>query len=176
MRFTYNFIDNIDYINSEKLNIQSFKSLNDEIKKLNEKYGYDIYIYGSYLSYLINKTQYNDINFIALLNEKMINLDDLTEFMKSFHQLAKKYKIGYDLKFSLDLSSDMINTNKRKNTLFNGEISIISLYEYKNNEEKLKNIQNSELFTGVWSSERLSDKIIRAMRKNVNFNIPVKIS
>jgi hypothetical protein len=70
----------------------------------------------------------------------------------------------------------MINTNKRKNTLFNGEISIISLYEYKNNEEKLKNIQNSELFTGVWSSERLSDKIIRAMRKNVNFNIPVKIS
>jgi hypothetical protein len=70
----------------------------------------------------------------------------------------------------------MINTNKRKNTLFNGEISIISLYEYKNNEEKLKNIQNSELFTSVWSSERLSDKIIGAMRKNVNFNIPVKIS
>ena len=176
MRFTYNFIDNIDYINSEKLTIQSFKSLNDEIKKLNEKYGYDIYIYGSYLSYLINKTQYNDINFIALLNEKMINLDELTDFMKSFHQLAKKYKIGYDLKFSLDLSSDMINTNKRKNTLFNGKISIISLYEYKNNEEKLKNIQNSELFTSVWSSERLSDKIIGAMRKNVNFNIPVKIS
>ena len=34
MRVTYNFIDNVDYINSEKLTIHSFKSLNDEIKKL----------------------------------------------------------------------------------------------------------------------------------------------
>ena len=106
----------------------------------------------------------------------MVNLDELTDFMKSFHLLCKNNDVGYDLKFSLDLMEDMINTNNKNNILFNGEIGIISLYEYKNNDEKLKSIENSELFSGTWDYKKINDKMIDKVRIKVNFNIPVKIS
>jgi hypothetical protein len=176
MRFTYKFTNSVDYIDSERLNIKSFNLLIDDIKKINQEYGYDIYIYGSYLEYLVNRTTYSDINFIALLNEKMIDIDQLTQFMKDFHLLMKQYKVGYDLKFSLDLNSDMINTNPKNNILFNGEIGVITLYQPNNNDKIIKNIENSELFTSTWSSKNIDEKMINKQRFKSKFIIPLKIS
>ena len=176
MRFTYKFFDNFDTIDSKILGRSLFLNLIKEIKEINKNYNYTIYVYGSYLDYLIDGSKYNDINFIALLNDKMVNLDELTDFMKSFHLLCKNNDVGYDLKFSLDLMEDMINTNNKNNILFNGEIGIISLYQYKNNDEKLKSVENSELFSGTWDYKKINDKMIDKVRIKVNFNIPVKIS
>jgi hypothetical protein len=70
----------------------------------------------------------------------------------------------------------MINTNPKNNILFNGEIGVITLYQPNNNDKKIKNIENSELFTSTWSSKNIDEKMINKQRFQSKFIIPLKIS
>ena len=64
MKYIYNFKDKTDIIDSGILRRDSYGLFTSEIIELNKQFNYSVYLFGSYIGYLINGDKYNDIDFI----------------------------------------------------------------------------------------------------------------
>jgi hypothetical protein len=183
MRYTYHFKDSVDVIVNNGLSRHEYPKFLDELKTINSTTNYQIYLGGSYLSYLTRKSNtYNDIDFF-IMAEKIIDLDELTQFFKDFHQLAKKYSFVYDLIYYVDANSDDLNTNPYSyHNLTIEETRIFKLYGKKVREnstaigKSLTLVNNTELFEGVTKMVGESKKRIDKKQTNRIFQKPLKIT
>jgi hypothetical protein len=186
MRYTYYFKDTNDVIISDPLTKNEYDNFMVDFKKLNDNYNFEIYLVGSYLSYLTKEsTKYNDIDFF-IMAEKIIDLDELTEFFKLFHELAKKYKFAYDLIYFMDATADDLNMNPKTPYIFNIESSrTIKLYHTKLEENSQllppKEISDSlipdtVLFQSVFSGKTQSERFRNKNQTKSVFQKPIKIS
>jgi hypothetical protein len=182
MRYKYYLKNSVDIIDGEILLKRKFDAFLIELKKLNTPYGYEIYLVGSYIDYLIKQEPYGDIDFI-ILAKKLIEIDTLTEFFKEFHLLCKKYNIIYDMMYSTDITEDMVNTsNKVSSILSSGSSKMIRFCEYKSlaNDSKptikFKPLPDTELFEGIIDFNKIRTKFIEKRRTTPFFNTPIKIT
>jgi hypothetical protein len=182
MKYKYYLKNSVDTIDGEVLLKRNFDNFLVELKKLNTPYGYDIYLVGSYIDYLIKQEPYGDIDFI-ILAKKLIEIDTLTEFFKEFHSLSKKYSMIYDIMYSMDITEDMVNTsNNISSILSSGSSKMIRFYEYKTlvNDSKpaikFKPLPDTELFEGVMDLNKIKSKFIQKRRTTPFFNTPIKIT
>lgn len=183
MRCTYIFKNGEDTLVNNGLTRNNYNLFLKDLKEINNTYNYEIYLVGGYLEYLtMMSDQYNDIDFI-IMGEKIIDLYELTDFFKKFHQLAKKYGFVYDLTYMVDANSSDLNTNPKNYALFNlSEVRVIRLYSKKSNSyyndhlTRFEQIPETELFEGILSSKIVSNQFIDKMRKNGVFQKPLKIS
>lgn len=180
MIYKYYFKNSIDCIEREVLRRESYNNFINEVKELNQQYNYSIYIFGSFLGYLIEKTEYNDIDFI-IMSQKILEVNELTQFFISFHELCKKYNIGYNLMYTTDKNSDDFNDNIYSGTIFKtGSSRVIRLYESieTNNglmSSKFVPLIGSDLFEGVIQSGVVNGKTIKKMQMGIKFFYPIKI-
>lgn len=177
MRYTYYLKNSVDLIDNEILTRESYGRFVSEVKELNKQYGYSIYLFGSYIGFLIEKHEYSDIDFI-ILSEKILEINDLTEFFVKFHEICKKYNIGYNLMYSMDKKSDDFDSNLYSGSLFKtGSSRIIRLYEriempgYQST--RFTPLIGSDLFEGMM--EPVNSKTIKKMQMGVKFHYPIKI-
>lgn len=182
MRYKYYLKNSVDTIDGEVLLKRNFDEFLIELKTLNEPYGYEIYLVGSYIDYLIKKEPYNDIDFI-ILAKKLIEIDALSEFFEGFHVLCKKYNIIYDMMYSMDITEDTVNTNNRVSAMLSsGSSKMIRFFEYKvlvNDPKpaiKFKQLTDTDLFEGVIDFNRIRTKFINKRRTTPFFNTPLKIT
>ena len=179
MRNYYYFKDSVDYIDKDILRKESYQNFINELTELNQKYKYSIYLFGSYIDYLIERKEYNDIDFI-ILSQKLMEIDELTEFFKKFHQLCKKYNIVYNMMYSTDKNKEDFNDIDQYSCYVfkTGESRVIRLYQKIENKEyksmPFLPLPNSDLFEGILNSG-VSQKAIDKMQKGVKFNYPIKI-
>lgn len=173
MRHTYYFKDSVDNIDSEILTKSNYKLLVNDIIELNKDFHYPLYLYGSYIGFLIEKKEYNDINFI-ILSEKIIEVSDLTRFFLSFHQICKKHKVGYDLAYSIDKRTDDFDTDLYSGYLFkDGMGKLIRLYKSINSGISFEQLEGTDLYEGTLPP--ITQKLIKKMQMGVKFYTPIKI-
>jgi hypothetical protein len=177
MQYKYYLKNSVDYIDNEILRRESYNSFIGELKELNKQYNYSIYIFGSYIGFLIEKSEYNDIDFI-IMSEKILEINDLTQFFISFHEMCKKYNIGYNLMYSTDKKSEDFDNNLYSGSLFKtGSSRVIRLYE----RIEIPNAKStsfipligSDLFEGTM--EPVNNKTIKKMQMGYKFYSPIKI-
>jgi predicted nucleotidyltransferase len=177
MKYKYYFKNLVDYIDNEILTRDSYNNFITEIKELNEGYNYSIYMFGSYLGFLIEKREYNDIDFI-IMSEKILEINDLTQFFISFHEICKKYNVLYNLMYSTDKKSEDFGDNLYSGSLFKtGTSRVIRLYERIEGGELTSTsfipLIGSDLFEGLM--EPVNTKTIKKMQMGVKFYYPIKI-
>ena len=177
MRHKYHFIDSVDEIENETLKRDSYYRFISEVIELNKEYNYSIYLFGSYIGYLIEKIPYNDIDFI-ITSEKILDTNELTKFFKLFHKICKKYNIGYNLMYSVDKKPEDFDTDLYSGYIFKGGFGkLIRLYEKidtgKPNISSFTPLPGTELFEGTPSIIR--EKLIKKMQMGVKFYTPIKI-
>jgi hypothetical protein len=183
MRYVYYFKDFIDVIPDNGLSRQQYPKFIEDLKVINSHYNYDIYLAGSYLSYLTRMSDnYNDIDFF-IMAEKIIDLDELTEFFRKFHKLVKKYGFIYDLIYYVDADSSDLNMDPYVyHILTTQETRIFKLYNKKlpehlnNTGKQLVLVENTELFEGVFKTKNETKKRINKKQNNQIFQKPLKIS
>lgn len=186
MRYTYYFKDTSDVIISDPLTKNEYDEFIVDFKKLNDNYNFDIYLSGGYLSYITKESStYNDIDFF-IMAEKIIDLDELTEFFKLFHELAKKYKFAYDLIYFMDATADDLNMDSNNQHILNIESTrTIKLYYSKLKEgsqllppEQISGalIPDTDLFQGVFSDKSPTRRFINKNQIKSVFQKPIKIS
>jgi hypothetical protein len=183
MRYVYHFKDSVDVIVNSGLSRQQYHNFIEELKIINSTYSYQIYLAGSYLSYLTRMSNtYNDIDFF-IMAEKIIDLDELTEFCKKFHQLAKKYGFIYDLIYYVDADSEDLNMDPYIYQILTvEETRIFKLYSKKVPERSVFTgktlilVDETELFEGVYKMKTETRKTIDKKQKNQIFQKPLKIS
>ena len=185
MRYTYYFKDTTDTIIGDPLTKSEYDSFIIEFKKLNSDYNFEVYLSGGYLMYLTKESQtYNDIDFF-IMAEKIIDLDELTEFFKGFHGLAKKYKFAYDLLYFVDATAEDLNMDPKNQHVLNiEETKTIKLYKTKTtegyhviNQTIAGNpIPDTELFEGKFSDKNPTNRFIRKSQSRQFFQKPIKIS
>jgi hypothetical protein len=177
MGHKYYLKNSIDYINNEPLMRGSYNSFVNEIKELNKSYNYSIYLFGSYISYLIERKKYNDINFI-ILSEKILEIDELTIFFTEFHKICKKYNVVYNLMYSTDKKAEDFDTNIYTYRLFNTDSRVIRLYEriegHNYWSSTFKPMVGTDLFEGILGPIT-GNKPIEQMQMGVKFHYPIKI-
>jgi hypothetical protein len=179
MKAKYYLKNSIDYINKELLRRSSYDIFINEIKELNKSYNYSIYLYGSYIGYLIEQKPYNDINFI-ILSEKILEINELTDFFNEFHKICKKHNVVYDLIYSADKKKEDFDNNIFSYSLFNtGNSRVIRLYKSIELDNYVLNpftpLVGTNLFEGVITSNDITTKIIKKMQTGVKFHYPIKI-
>ncbi len=183
MRYIYHFKDTTDIIVNNGLSRQQYPSFIEELKIINSQYNYQIYLAGSYLSYLTRMSNnYNDIDFF-IMAEKIIDLDELTDFFKKFHELVKKYGFIYDLIYYVDADSEDLNMDPHTyHILTVEETRIFKLYSKKVPENSnylakpLIPVPETELFEGVSRMKGETIKHIMKKQNNRIFQKPLKIS
>lgn len=183
MRHIYHFKDRIDVIENEILTKKKFGDFLIDFRDMNSEYVFDVYLGGSYLDYLREqKETYNDIDFF-IMAEKIIDLNDLGDFLVGFHSLAKKHKFAYDLFYLMDASGDDINNDQKSQYILNLEGSrIIKLYHSRTTEKtpnkgnkKFKPIEGFDLYEGKITYNNVGSKFINKSQINRFFNKPIKI-
>ena len=177
MKFTYYFKDTVDVINSGILKKESYNSFVSEVKELNTKFNYSVYIFGSYLGYIIERSEYTDIDFI-ILSKKILEVNELTEFFKSFHEICKKYHVGYNLMYSTDKNEGDFDTNLYSGYLFKSESSkMIRPYKRVDIGDKMGSeflpLTGTDLYDGLLGQP--TKKLIEKMQMGVKFYTPIKI-
>lgn len=183
MRYIYHFKDSVDIIPNNGLSRYQYPKFIEELRVINLDYNYTIYLAGSYLSYLTKMSDsYNDIDFF-IMAEKIIDLDELTEFFKKFHELAKKYGFIYDLIYYVDADSNDINMDPYVyHILTVDETRIFKLYskklpEHSNYKGKpLVLVEDTELFEGISKMRADTIKTINKKQNSRIFQKPLKIS
>ena len=178
MRYKYYLKNSVDYIDNELLRRSSYNLFINEIKELNKSYNYSIYLFGSYISYLIEQKEYNDIDFI-ILSKKILEIDELTIFFTEFHKICKKYNVAYNLMYSTDKNVEDFDSNIYSYRLFKtGDSRIITLYERieKQNYKSglFKPMASTDLFEGIIGPMR-NNKQIEGMQMGKKFHYPIKI-
>lgn len=179
MKAKYYLKNSIDYINKELLRRGSYDIFINEIKELNKSYNYSIYLYGSYIGYLIEQKPYNDINFI-ILSEKILEVNELTDFFNEFHKICKKNNVVYNLMYSADKKKEDFDNNIFSYALFNtGDSRVISLYERiesgNTTTSSFTPLVSTDLFEGTITSNEITTKIIKKMQMGTKFHYPIKI-
>lgn len=183
MKYTY-YLDNgvTDSFITTKLTRNNYKLFVKDIKNLNSPYNFSVYLGGSYLGYLSGiNDEYKDVDFF-IMGENLIDLNDLTSFMSTFHVLAKSYKIPYDLTYYMDINSDDLNhDNKALIPINQIKSKTIRLYSKKisfdvNSTTNYVKIPNTALFQGEQSIEFLSRKHIDKIQNKSIFQKLVKIT
>jgi hypothetical protein len=188
MRFKYVFIENSDIISSEVLSVDRFYDFLHDLNYLNEFYYFNIYMEGDYLTYLTNKNNnYDNIRFY-ISSEKILDLNQLADFMTEFHKIAKGYNFLYDLVYLVNTQEDDIhlydNTpnpfRKRRNKVIRLYKDIISIdcekTNLKQNYYNFRPVKNSILFEGIMSYEFMGYKEILTRQINTLYHKPIKIT
>lgn len=186
MRYTYFFKDKSEVLINNGLSRNEYPLFIKDLTDINAKYWYEIYIAGGYLSYLTRMSNtYNYLDFF-IMAEKIIDLNELTNFFKEFHELAKKYEFVYDLMYFMDANGEDLNMNPNTYHILNvEETRIIKLYSKKIlegvNPASLSKVSGipipeTELFWGKFSTNLADKKYIDKMQKNGVFQKPLKIS
>lgn len=130
MRYKYFLEDGLDEIEEDHFDKDKFNIFLSELTVLNQDYGYSVYLYGSYLDYIINRKPYTDINFL-ITNKNVLEIDKLKIFLTSFHHICKKHNIIYNLGYAISLRDSHINTNSKVMSIFNTpSTDVLSLYLY----------------------------------------------
>lgn len=178
MRYKYYLKNSVDYIDNELLRRSSYNIFINEIKELNKNYNYSIYIFGSYIRYLIEQKKYNDIDFI-ILSEKILEIDELTIFFNEFHKICKKYNVVYNLMYSTDKKVEDFDNNIYSYRLFNtGDSRVIRLYERieaeNHRSSTFKPMAGTDLFEGIMGPIG-HNKPIEQMQMGMKFHHPIKI-
>jgi hypothetical protein len=186
MRYKYYFKNSVDVLVNNVLTKKKYSLFVEELKKINLKYGYQIYIAGDYVSYITSMVdEYDNYIDFFVMAEKIIDLDELTEFFKEFHELAKKYMFAYELMYFMNANSDDINTNPNAYYILNIEkTGVIKLYIKKESDSNTLEsngisgvlIPNSELFESVFSTSSFYKKHIDKIQSMRIFQKPLKIS
>mgnify|MGYP003847294631 FL=1 len=177
MKYIYNFKDKTDIIDSGILRRDSYGLFTSEIIELNKQFNYSVYLFGSYIGYLINGDKYNDIDFI-LTSEKILELNELIQFFKSFHDICKKYNVGYNLMYSTDKNEGDFDLDVYNGSIFNtGSSKVIRLYKRIDVNNKLgfefKPLIGTELYEGLMVP--VNQKMAKKMQMGVKFYAPIKI-
>lgn len=184
MRYKYHFKNSTDILINRGLSRAEHSNFINELKTINTKYDYQMYLAGGYLQYLtFNNEIYNDLNFF-ILSEKIIDLYELTNFFKEFHGLAKKYQFVYDLMYLINITEDDLNTNPNTYRIFNTDVvKNIKLY-YKRSvlgetssleKNNFVPIVNTELFEHTDKIDLSVEKYRNKIQKNGFFQKPLKI-
>jgi hypothetical protein len=186
MRYTYYFKDTTDVIISDPLTRNEYDQFITEFKELNSKYNFEVYLTGGYISFLVGETKtYGDIDFLVMA-EKIMDLDELTEFFKGFHQLAKKYKFAYDLLYFMDATAEDLNMDPtNQHILAIEQTRTLKLYHKKVDENNISvgndqisgiPVTDTELFEGMFSDRTPTRKFIKKTQTRRFFQKPIKIS
>lgn len=180
MRYQYTLCDGvIDEIVEDHLDSQKFNRFINSLTKLNEGYQYSVYLYGSYLDYIINREPYSEISFI-ITNQQVLVIDELTLFLKNFHRICKKHNIIYRICYAVSLDNDHINKDSSSVSLFTiPETRIISYHSQiipdAFNLKPLTPMSNTTLFEGVMDANMVNS-VIGGLKKNrKTFPVPIKI-
>ena len=176
-QYTYNFRDNIDVIVKQPLRRELYNIFISEVIELNKDFNYSLYLIGSYVGYLINKDQYNDIDFL-ITSEKILELNELTNFFKKFHDLCKKHNVAYNIMYSTDKTAEDFSKDLYSGHIFETGVSkIIRLYKRIDIDGKpgleLKPLIGTELYEGLLPKS--SGKLNERMRMGVKYYYPIKI-
>ena len=179
MRYKYYFKNSVDYIDKEILKRGSYSIFINEIKELNKDYHYSIYLFGSYIGYLIEQNEYNDIDFIVL-SEKILEINELTNFFTKFHEICKKHNVTYNLMYSTDKKKEDFDDNLYSYELFKtGGSRVMALYQRIESDNyasgSFKPLDGSDLFEGVISGPIGTGKVIKKMQMGMKFYRPIKI-
>jgi hypothetical protein len=181
MKYTYHLSESIDVIDNNILTPKRYHDFVDELQILNNNFHYTIFLNGSYVGFLINQTPYNDIDFVVF-SEKIMEIDRLTVFFKEFHNLCKKFNIGYDMIYAAEVDENNMNQNASiSGFLGNGKTRIMRLYSHKTDERGLTQakyikLNNTELFESMLDINKSTKKFKIGRQKNLIFNSPIKIS
>lgn len=186
MRYTYFFKHGSEVLINNGLTRNEYPLFIKDLTDINARYGYEIYIAGGYVSYLTRMSNsYNDLDFF-IMAEKIVDLNELTDFFKEFHELAKKYEFVYDLMYFMDANSEDLNMNPNTYHILNvEETRTIKLYSKKVLEgvdpsilTKVSGvpIPETELFEGKFSANLAYKKYIDKMQKKSVFQKPLKIT
>jgi hypothetical protein len=185
MRYTYYFKDRSDVVINDPLRKNEYDQFIIEFKQLNSNYNFEVYLSGGYLAYITKSAStYNDIDFFVMA-EKIVDLDDLTEFFKLFHELAKKYKFAYDLIYFMDATADDLNMNPNVYHILNIESTrTLKLYHkkvhnnYSNTQLTVSGslVPNTELYQGTFNNKVPTTSFINKVGTKSVFQKPIKIS
>lgn len=186
MRYTYYFRDTTDVLVSDPLTRSEYDQFIVEFKELNKNYNFEVFLSGGYLSYLTKESNtYTDIDFFVMA-EKIMDLYELTDFFKGFHELAKKYKFAYDLLYFMDATAEDLNMDPTNQHILNIEQTrTLKLYKKKVDELNVstttdsisgKPVPDTELFEGLFSDKTPTRKFIRKTQTRRFFQKPIKIS
>ena len=180
MKYKYYLSDGIDEISENRIDSTKFNNFLLELEKINLFYGYSVYIYGSYLNYLINRDAYYDINFLVL-GKQMLEISELTEFLTKFHQLCKSIGMIYHLTYCSNITDSEINRNSEKVSVFNVEkTNILTLYKSIEvdswNCEPFESLSNSKLYKGVMDENMINNILSNLRKHRKTFPAPIKIA
>ena len=116
--------------------------------------------------------------FEPITSEKILELNDLTQFFKSFHDICKKYNVGYNLMYSTDKNEGDFDLDVYNGSIFNtGSSKVIRLYKRIDVNNKLgfefKPLIGTELYEGLMVP--VNQKMAKKMQMGVKFYAPIKI-
>jgi hypothetical protein len=183
MKYVYYFKNGTDVIYNDGLKREAFNEFLHELRELNDDFNFNIYLMGSYLSYLFMESDvYEDIDF-CITAEKIMDVDELYDFFERFHLIAKKYKFIYDMYYLMDAFEDDLNFSANNQHILSLDATrILKLYSHRapyNIKSKVDNksvFPDSELFEGLLSINNPTDKFIKNNQRKRIFQKPIKLT